>query len=195
MQTTASLWELWLLRVLVHPLIHVDIPQLTSDGIVFSTGRWSLHFYWTYSLQASSTCFHFLSFLDASALEAFIRSKSDYVWVWFMFLFGILCFWLCLFIIRSNSCIDSASKQTMIQPTSLEFTPVAFNSFLSPYPSILVNSPPRNSHPNYPKDSTTRSVQIKQSNHGCFLIQTVCRCRRPPKYVVWNGTDAIPIQS
>lgn len=78
-QTIASLSGLWFSKVGVWLLLNVDIPQLSADGIVFSTDSWSNDFYWTYSIQASSTFFDSFSFLDADALEAFIKNSSDFV--------------------------------------------------------------------------------------------------------------------
>ena len=49
-------------------LIDVDIPQLSSDGIYFG----SLSFYYTYSLQPTSTHSLISSSMDAAGLENYI---------------------------------------------------------------------------------------------------------------------------
>ncbi|KAK8823034.1 hypothetical protein WA538_002187 [Blastocystis sp. DL] len=52
-----------------------NIPQLSSSGIQFGNGG----FYFTYSLQSSSTHSLISSSFDAAALESAIRRKSKYV--------------------------------------------------------------------------------------------------------------------
>ena len=53
-------------------MIELDVPQLTSNGIQFSS--WC--FQYTYSLQSSSTHSLISSSLDAPTLESFIRNSS-----------------------------------------------------------------------------------------------------------------------
>ena len=50
-------------------MINVDIPQLSSDGIIFDVGC----FFWTYSLQSSSTHSLISSSFDAAGLENYIN--------------------------------------------------------------------------------------------------------------------------
>ena len=68
MNTTSGISAQWFWRVLKKGLIDVDIPQLTSNGIQFG----NYCFYYTYSLQSSSTHSPISSSFDAAALENYI---------------------------------------------------------------------------------------------------------------------------
>ena len=66
--TTSSVSDQWFWRVWICCLIDVDIPRLSSDGIIFDTDC----FLFTYSLQSSSTYSSISSSFDASGLANYI---------------------------------------------------------------------------------------------------------------------------
>ena len=68
MTTTSVVSDQWFWRVWIWCLIDVDIPRLSSNGTDFGAC-----FYYTYSLQSSSTHSPISSSFDASALENYIR--------------------------------------------------------------------------------------------------------------------------
>ena len=55
METISDVSVRWFSRVVIWCLTDVDIPQLVSSCIKFVTGGLGDHFYYTYSLQSSST--------------------------------------------------------------------------------------------------------------------------------------------
>ena len=68
MTGTSIVSDQWFWRVVIWCLIDVDIPRLSSNGIYFG---WDC-FYYTYSLQSSSTHSPISSSFDAAALENYI---------------------------------------------------------------------------------------------------------------------------
>ena len=75
MNTTSIVSDQCIWRVVIWYLIDVDIPQLSSDGIQFDDEC----FYYTYSLQSSSTHSLISLSFDATALESAIRNIGWYV--------------------------------------------------------------------------------------------------------------------
>ena len=69
MTATSSISDQWFWRVLIWCLINVDIPRLSSGGIIFGYEC----YLFTYSLQSSSTHSIISSSFDAAGLENYLN--------------------------------------------------------------------------------------------------------------------------